>query len=136
MCVFCKIVNGEIPCYKIYEDNDFLAFLDLSQATKGHTLVIPKKHYDNIFSLDENNNIFNVVVKISKVLKKALQVEDINIINNNGSLAGQTVNHFHIHLIPRYEGDKVSLIFGENHFSDNDLISLADKICKELKNIY
>lgn len=132
MCIFCKIINGEIPCYKIYEDEKYLAFLDLSQATKGHTLVIPKKHYDNIFDLDENSDIFNIVIKISKALKKTLQIENINIINNSGSLAGQTINHFHIHLIPRYEGDKISLIFGENKVSDNELVSLAEKISKEL----
>lgn len=132
MCIFCKIINGEIPCYKIYEDEKYLAFLDLSQATKGHTLVIPKKHYDNIFDLDENSDIFNIVIKISKALKKILQIENINIINNSGSLAGQTINHFHIHLIPRYEGDKISLIFGENKVSDNELVSLAEKISKEL----
>lgn len=134
MCIFCKIVSGEIPCYKIYEDDNFLAFLDLSQATKGHTLVIPKKHCDNIFSLDENTDIFKVVIKIAKALKKCLKVDDINIINNNGTLAGQTINHFHIHLIPRYEGDKVSLIFGENKVQDNDLSLLSNKISKELKN--
>lgn len=132
MCIFCKIINGEIPCYKIYEDEKYLAFLDLSQATKGHTLVIPKKHYDNIFDLDENSDIFNIVIKISKALKKILQIENINIINNSGSLAGQTINHFHIHLIPRYEGDKISLIFGENKVSDNELVSLAEKISNEL----
>lgn len=132
MCIFCKIINGEIPCYKIYEDEKYLAFLDLSQATKGHTLVIPKKHYDNIFDLDENSDIFNIVIKISKALNKTLQIENINIINNSGSLAGQTINHFHIHLIPRYEGDKISLIFGENKVSDNELVSLAEKISKEL----
>lgn len=133
MCIFCKIINGEIPCYKIYEDDNFLAFLDLSQATKGHTLVVPKKHCDNIFDLNEDTDIFKVVIKIAKALKKCLHIEDINIINNSGALAGQTINHFHIHLIPRYEGDKVSLIFGENSVQDNDLVLLADKISHELK---
>ena len=105
MCIFCKIAKGEIPCYKIYEDNDFLAFLDLSQATKGHTLIIPKKHYDNIFSLDEKIDIMLPVVTVAKALKKSLKIDNINMINNNGPLAVQTINHFHIHLIPRYDND-------------------------------
>lgn len=133
MCIFCKIAKGEIPCYKIYEDKDFLAFLDLSQATKGHTLIIPKKHYDNIFALDEDIDIMRPVIIVSKALKKCLNIDNINMINNNGPLAGQTINHFHIHLIPRYNNDSVSLTFGENSFSNDELISLANEISKEIK---
>lgn len=133
MCIFCKIIDKEIPCYKIYEDNDFLAFLDISQATIGHTLVVPKKHYSNIFELNDDSSIMNVVIKIAKVLKDSLGVEDLNIVNNNGPLAGQTVNHFHIHLIPRYEGDKVSLIFGENKLPGDEFDSLVKKITNKLK---
>ncbi len=133
MCVFCEIVNGNIPCYKIYEDDNFLAFLDLSQATLGHTLVVPKKHYENIFDLDENLPLLKVVSKIAKALKKGLGISDLNIVNNNGPLAGQTINHFHIHLIPRYEGDKVSFIFGENKISNDEFKTLVNKITKEIK---
>ncbi len=134
MCIFCKIAKGEIPCYKIYEDNDFLAFLDLSQATKGHTLIIPKKHYDNIFSLDEKIDIMLPVVTVAKALKKTLKIDNINMINNNGPLAGQTINHFHIHLIPRYDNDKVSLNFGENSFTAEELKSLSETIAKEINS--
>lgn len=134
MCIFCKIAKGEIPCYKIYEDNDFLAFLDLSQATKGHTLIIPKKHYDNIFSLDEKIDIMLPVVTVAKALKKTLKIDNINMINNNGPLAGQTINHFHIHLIPRYDNDKVSLNFGENSFTAEELKSLSETISKEINS--
>ncbi len=134
MCIFCKIAKGEIPCYKIYEDNDFLAFLDLSQATKGHTLIIPKKHYDNIFSLDEKIDIMLPVVTVAKALKKSLKIDNINMINNNGPLAGQTINHFHIHLIPRYDNDKVSLNFGENSFTAEELKSLSETISKEINS--
>lgn len=133
MCIFCKIIDKEIPCYKIYEDNDFLAFLDISQATIGHTLVVPKKHYSNIFELNDNSSIMNVVIKVAKALKDSLGIDDLNIVNNNGPLAGQTVNHFHIHLIPRYEGDKVSLIFGENKLSSDEFDSLVKKITNKLK---
>ena len=82
MCIFCKIASGEIPCYKIYEDEDFLAFLDLSQATIGHTLVISKKHYSNIFELNEDTKIMEVVIKVAKALKESLEIENINILNN------------------------------------------------------
>lgn len=134
MCIFCKIAKGEIPCYKIYEDNDFLAFLDLSQATKGHTLIIPKKHYDNIFSLDEKIDIIRPVIAVAKALKKCLKIDNINMINNNGPLAGQTINHFHIHLIPRYDNDKVSLNFGENSFTNEELKTLSETIAKEINS--
>ena len=133
MCIFCKIVEKEIPCYKIYEDNDFLAFLDISQATIGHTLVVPKNHYSNIFELNEDSSIMNVVIKIANALKESLGIDNLNIVNNNGPLAGQTVNHFHIHLIPRYEGDKVSLIFGENKLPSDEFDSLTKKIVNKLK---
>lgn len=133
MCIFCKIINNEIPCYKVYEDDNCLAFLDISQATIGHTLVVPKKHYENIFELNQNTTIMQVVIKVANALKDSLNVSDLNIVNNNGPLAGQTVNHFHIHLIPRYEGDRVSFIFGENKISNEEFVSLVNKISNKLK---
>ena len=104
MCLFCKIINGEIPCYKVYEDNDFLAFLDISQATVGHTLVIPKKHVTNVFELDDEtaSKMLIVVKNVANKLKEKLNLSAVNILNNSGSLAGQTVHHLHIHIIPRY----------------------------------
>jgi len=130
MCIFCKIVNGDIPSYKVYEDSTFLAFLDISQATIGHTLVIPKEHYNNIFDLDENtsNNIFNLVVILAKKLKEVLNIQDINILNNNGPLAGQTVNHFHIHLIPRYINDNLEINLSQNKLSSEEFINLVKRI--------
>ena len=107
MCLFCKIANGEINSYKVYEDNDFLAFLDISQQTYGHTLVVPKKHSSNIFELDEETSTkyMTVISKVANILKEKLGINDLNIFQNNGSLAGQTVNHIHFHLVPRYEND-------------------------------
>lgn len=130
MCVFCKIVNNEIPSYKVYEDDKVLAFLDISQATIGHTLVIPKEHFENIFALDENNaaSIMKVVANLSKKLKSALNIEALNILNNSGALAGQTVNHFHIHLIPRYENDGLVIKFSENKLSETEFKELLNKI--------
>lgn len=110
MCLFCKIINGEIPSYKIYEDDYTLAFLDISQETKGHTLVLPKKHIKNIFELDDETAIHltNAILKTIKTLKTKLNFNNINILNNSGELAGQTVHHLHIHLIPQYEDDHFS----------------------------
>ncbi|HEY8445102.1 MAG TPA: HIT family protein [Bacilli bacterium] len=130
MCVFCKIVNGEIPAYKVYEDNDVLAFLDISQITFGHTLVIPKKHYQNIFELDEETSqkLFRVVNMITKKMQKNLQINDLNIINNNGKLAGQEVNHYHIHLLPRYENDQVEFSFPKHEIDHEKLQDALKKI--------
>lgn len=127
MCIFCKIINGEIPCYKVYEDDKFLAFLDISQATIGHTLVVPKKHYPNILSL-EDNDILGVVSLVCKKIEKALDVHNFNILNNCGVKAGQTVDHFHIHIIPRYDNDTMKIEFGSNELTKEEFSELCDKI--------
>lgn len=130
MTVFEKIVINEIPSYKIYEDDKFLSFLDISQASFGHTLIIPKKNYKDIFEIDEEtlSQMAKVVSRISKALKKAFNLEGLNILNNNGLIAGQTVFHFHIHLIPRYKNDKI-----EFHLPNNIDI-MDDKKYKEIQN--
>ena len=129
MCIFCKIINGEIPCYKVYEDDKFLAFLDISQATVGHTLVVPKKHYPNILSL-EDNDILGVVSLVCNKIEKALDVHNFNILNNCGVKAGQTVDHFHIHIIPRYDNDTMKIEFGSNELTKEAFGELCDKIKK------
>ncbi|MBH0228716.1 HIT family protein [Halobacillus yeomjeoni] len=103
-CIFCKIIDGEIPSAKVYEDEDVLAFLDISQVTKGHTLVIPKHHTKNIYETDEAvaEKVFARVPKISNALKKTYEPIGMNVLNNNEEPAGQSVFHLHIHLIPRY----------------------------------
>lgn len=103
-CIFCKIVNGEIPSAKVFENEDVLAFLDISQVTKGHTLIIPKKHCENVFELDEKTAqaIFKEVPKVANALKKTFQPVGLNLLQNNGKAADQSVFHFHIHLLPRY----------------------------------
>lgn len=132
MCIFCKIINNEIPSYKVYEDENFLAFLDISQATKGHTLVVPKKHYANIFEMPEDSAIFSIVTKLAKAIKEATNAEGVNILNNNGAAAGQTVEHFHIHIIPRYKDDKIVFSFPENKTSNEEFIELLNKIKNSL----
>lgn len=130
MCIFCKIVNGEIPCYKVYEDDHFLAFLDISQATRGHTLVIPKKHISNIFELDEEyaRNMMNVIAKTAKILQNKLGITSVNLLNNSGKLAGQTVDHFHVHIIPRYQNDDCKFDFTEHEFNAENLQKLYETI--------
>ena len=106
-CIFCKIVNGEIPAAKVFENEHVMAFLDISQVTKGHTLVIPKVHKENLFELtpDIAKNLFESVPAIANALKEEYKPLGLNLVNNNGEQAGQTVYHFHMHLIPRYAGD-------------------------------
>lgn len=130
MCVFCEIVKGNIPSYKVYEDDVCIAILDISQATIGHTLVIPKKHFKNIFELDEETamKLFKVVTNLSKKISKALNVDNMNILNNNGTLAGQSVDHFHIHIIPRYEKDNLEIKFSSNKLSPEEFNDLLNKI--------
>lgn len=110
-CIFCKILNNEIPSKKIYEDDDFLAMLDIAPATKGHVLILPKEHATTMSDLsdDKLSKILILAKKIIEAMKKVHGFTDYNIIQNNGRLAGQTVAHYHLHLIPRYSVDEVSL---------------------------
>ncbi|MFH0846176.1 MAG: HIT family protein [Patescibacteria group bacterium] len=106
-CLFCKIVAGEIPCHKIYEDAKFLAFLDISPVNKGHTLIIPKKHSRNILEMNETllGEMMVLVKKISNNIKTQLKADGINIMSNNEAEAGQIIFHTHIHIIPRFKED-------------------------------
>lgn len=129
MCVFCDIIENIIPSKKIYEDGDILAILDISQTTKGHTLVIPKKHYDNMNEIDDLT-LSKIIVKtneLSKVIVKNLGANGFNLLVNTNEVAGQTVKHAHFHIIPRYsEKDTISIAFNENKFD-------LDEILKEIK---
>lgn len=133
-CIFCKIAAGELPSYTIYEDDDFKAFMDISPASKGHTILIPKQHEDNIFDLDETvaAKLLPVASRIAKALKAELQCEGLNLLQNNGEIAGQTVFHFHIHLIPRYEGDKVVIKMVQDKYEGEPFEELSEKIKKQL----
>lgn len=106
-CIFCKIANGEIPSRTLYEDSDFRAILDLSPATKGHCLILPKNHAANLFELptEDAQKILVVARNLAAVMKEKLAFDGMNLVQNNGEAAGQTVNHFHLHMIPRYAGD-------------------------------
>ena len=105
MCLFCKIINGEIPSKKVYEDKNVIGILDISQATKGHTILLPKKHYDNILDADEACllSLAHAINKFAPVLVEKLHAKGINVVNNSGEVANQSVMHLHVHLIPRYD---------------------------------
>lgn len=130
-CVFCKIAAGEIPSRKIYEDKDVIAIMDLSPTSKGHSLIIPKEHYTNIYDIDED-----IAAKIMKVAKKlatkmtvALNCDGFNLLQNNGATAGQTMFHFHMHLIPRYEdADNDMLHFTSVELTDAEMDTIRDTI--------
>lgn len=109
-CIFCKIINGEIPCYKVYEDEFVLAFLDINPDSDGHTLVIPKKHVKDLDEIDIDllKHVMESVKKIKKLLESKLDMDGITLIQNNGDI--QEVKHFHIHLKPYYKGNKLTSI--------------------------
>ncbi len=132
-CIFCKIIRGDIPSSKVYEDENVLAFLDLSQVTKGHTLVIPKNHQANVFELDDETaaNLFRAVPKVANAIKSAFDPKALNVLNNNGEFAGQSVFHCHIHLLPRYDksdGFGMKWEIHENDYTAEERNKLADKI--------
>lgn len=121
-CIFCKIANGEIPAATVYEDEEFRAILDLGPAAKGHTLILPKKHAANLFELPDETaaKAFVLAKKLGTCLKEKLNADGLNVVQNNGETAGQTVFHFHMHLIPRYKEDKVKLGWVPGTLTDTD----------------
>lgn len=130
-CIFCKIVSKEIPSKIVYEDDTVIAILDISQATKGHTLVIPKVHSDNLLETDSETfiHLMNVSKMLSGRIKEKLRATGINILVNTGESAGQSVMHTHVHLIPRYDNDDLKIEF-TNHSDSSNL----DKLLKELND--
>ncbi len=134
-CIFCKIVSGEIPSYKVFENDDVIAILDISQATKGHTIIISKKHHKNIYELDRETSakLFSVVPELSRAINKAFSPIGLNVLVNTDRPL-QSVMHVHIHLIPRYEDDEVKMHF-VNHMGDvtkEQFLEIQTKIIKEL----
>ncbi|MEG1846857.1 MAG: HIT family protein [Lachnospiraceae bacterium] len=106
-CIFCKIANGEIPSKTIYEDGEFRVILDMGPATKGHALILPKDHYADLYELPDvmAGKVLKVAKKMAVQMTKKLNCEGFNLVQNNGEIAGQSVFHFHMHLIPRYQDD-------------------------------
>ncbi|QUG42733.1 HIT family protein [Psychrobacillus sp. INOP01] len=137
-CIFCKIIDGSIPSAKIYEDEHVYAFMDIMPLTKGHTLIIPKNHKENVYDLSEEeaSNLFKVVPKIASVLKDNFGPVGMNLLNNNGAPAGQSVFHFHLHFIPRYDqtdGFRPTWITKEKTFTPEIIQNLAAELYEKLK---
>lgn len=129
-CIFCKIINGAIPSSTIYEDENFKVILDISPASKGHALILPKEHYANIYELPEELAAKAMVLakKLAAHMTEKLGCDGFNLVQNNGEVAGQTVFHFHLHLIPRYaNGDnKDVLTWNQLEYADGEVAKMAE----------
>ena len=129
-CIFCKIANGEIPSNTVYEDENFRAILDLSPAAKGHTLILPKDHFADLFELDEEyaSRLMLVAKKVAAAVKTAVNADGVNLVQNNGEAAGQTVPHFHLHVIPRKNGDNALPLWVPGKSDPEEQKEIAAKI--------
>ena len=133
-CIFCKIANGDIPAKTLYEDEKFRVILDLGPATRGHALILPKEHADNLYELPDEtaSKVFVLAKKLAIKMKEKLNCDGLNIVQNNGEVAGQTVFHFHMHLIPRYKGDQVGITWHPGELSDADKEEILLKVKEQL----
>lgn len=133
-CIFCKIANGIIPSNTLFEDDDFRVIFDLGPATKGHALILPKKHFENIYKIDDDTaaKAFVLAKKMAVAMTKAFDSDGFNIIQNNGECAGQTVFHFHMHLIPRYKDDNAIEFWKAGQADDAELKELVKKVQENL----
>ena len=129
-CNFCKIANGEIPSATLYEDEDFRVILDLGPASKGHALILPKAHAANIYEISDDMAAKAMILakKMATKMTEALKCDGFNIVQNNGEPAGQTVFHFHMHLIPRYEGDQVGITWKPGTLTDEVKNEILEKL--------
>ena len=129
-CIFCKIANGEIPSATVYETPECRVILDLAPANQGHALILTKEHYDNIYQLDEETagKVFSLATHVAKAVQEETGCEGLNIVQNNGEVAGQTVHHFHMHVIPRYERGPAIVGWTPGKASPEELAEVADKI--------
>ncbi len=129
-CVFCKIIEGIIPSTTVYEDDDFKVILDISPAAKGHCIILPRKHAADIFDLDDEiaSKVLLVAKKIARGLMEELNCDGINILQNNKEAAGQTVFHYHMHVIPRYKKDQVNITWAQGKYEEKEAQTLANSI--------
>jgi histidine triad (HIT) family protein len=132
-CIFCKIVRGELPSYKVYEDENVLAFLDIHPVSPGHVLIVPKEHATNIFDISSENwgRVQEVARKIAIALEKATGADGVNLMMNNREHAGQVVDHAHVHLIPRFRGDGLKL-WPHKEYKEGEAEAAAEKIRRSL----
>lgn len=129
-CIFCKIANGEIPSKTLYEDEEFRVILDLGPATKGHALILPKSHYKNLYELPEETagNVMKLAKKMATTMTQKLGCHGFNLVQNNNEVAGQTVFHFHMHLIPRYEDDNQRITWKPMEPTQDELEAIKKQI--------
>lgn len=129
-CIFCKIANGEIPSKTIYEDETFRVILDLGPATRGHALILPKDHYKDLYELPDETaeGAIKLAKKMAAIMKEKLSCDGFNIVQNNGETAGQTVFHFHMHLIPRYQNDGQQIGWKAGEASPEELEEIKKQV--------
>ena len=130
-CIFCKIIGGEIPARTVWEDEDFQVIMDAAPATRGHVLILPKQHYADLYALPESlaAKALPLAAKLAEHLKKTLGCQGLNVVQNNGEAAGQTVHHFHMHLIPRYQGgEKSDVTWSHSDFTEAELDQIHTQI--------
>lgn len=129
-CIFCKIIDEEIPSHKVYEDENVIAFLDANPSSKGHTLVVPKNHVESIHEASGMDYMWDALVKVSNAVEDAFDPEGLNISQNNGEVAGQEVFHLHFHVTPRYTGDEIDVSYNRSELESGD--EIAERISGEL----
>jgi histidine triad (HIT) family protein len=132
-CIFCKIVAGEVPCCKVFEDDRALAFMDIMPLNKGHLLVVPKDHYENIFEIDDGlyGHLMSLISRIAKAVKMTVEPDGMNILQLNGRAANQVVPHLHIHIVPRWTGDSLTVSSWEPVPGNMGEISAVGDLIKE-----
>ena len=131
-CIFCKLANGVFPTNSIYEDEDFNVILDLAPASKGHALILPKQHADNLYELPDEiaGKALVLAKKLAKTMTEKLGCDGLNVVQNNGAVAGQTVLHFHMHLIPRYENDGQKIAWKPQEVSAEELTAVKELLAE------
>lgn len=134
-CIFCKIIKGDIPCAKVFEDDKILAFLDIMPANKGHVLVVPKNHHETYTDLPKDAllDVFFAGQRIAKSVQKVTNCEGYNILMNSGKAAGQVVMHAHLHIIPKFASDKWYIKWDQEKYAQGEIAQFAEKIKKEMK---
>ena len=133
-CIFCKIIEGKIPSAKVYEDSSIISFLDIMPANKGHCLVVPKEHYETFLDISDEGlkSLIAAAKKVTKALSLSIGNGSYNIVMNNGKEAGQLVAHAHLHIIPRFKGDRLRLKWSHKKYEENEMKELQEKIKKFL----
>ncbi len=133
-CIFCKIIAGIIPSSTIYEDDDFKVIMDISPAARGHAIILPKNHFENLYEMDDEtaSKVLLVARKVASAMKEELTCDGLNVLQNNGEAAGQTVFHYHVHLIPRYRKDQVNINWEYGKYEQGEAEQIAEAIAARI----